>query len=118
MTLWVLVCYVFSSHHLERLTFFIIDGLINDQDHELDESIPQQCLSWRGLSNWEEGLDDFLARILDRSRNAMEEVYAARNNTKDTDHIISSIIDVRRFPTLYDYPLWQVCCRVSPMVVR
>jgi hypothetical protein len=108
----------FSSHHLQWLTFFILDSLIDDQAHELDEGIPQQCLSWRGLSNREEGLDEFLAGILDCSCNAMGGVYAAGNNTKDADHTISSVNDVGIFPTSYDYPLWWVRCRVSPTVVR
>jgi len=59
-------------------------------------------------------LGEFLDRILERSHNARQEVPIAGNNVEDT---FTSIVDTERSPTLSDYPLWQVCCRVSLSII-
>jgi hypothetical protein len=110
---WVLVCYLFqilsASAHSS-----ILDGFIDDQDQEHDEGVPQQHLSWRNLSDREEGLGVFLDRILERSRNARQAVSVAGNSAEDA---IYTILDARSPPTLSDYPLWRVRCRVSPTII-
>lgn len=63
------------------------------------------------LCDREEGLHNFLDGILERSSNARREVLVAGNSAEDA---LSSIVDARRSPTLSDYPLWRVRCRVCP----
>jgi len=110
---WVLVCYLFQT--LPATAYNLnLDGFIDDQDPELDESLPWQPLSWRDLSDREEGLGKFLDGILEHSHNARQEVPIAGNNVEDT---FTSIVDTERSPMLSDYPLWRVCCRVSLSII-
>jgi len=109
---WALVCYLFQT--LPTTAYNLnLDSFIEHQDPELDESLPQQPLSWRDLSDQEEGLGEFLDGILECSHNR-QEVPIAGNNVEDT---LTSIADTERSPTLSDHPLWWVCCRVSLSII-
>ena len=110
---WVLVCCLFQALSATAHSL-ILDGFIDDQDKGLDEGVPWQHLSWRNLSDQEEGLGEFLDRILEHSCNARQGVPIAGNSAEDT---LFTIVDARRSPTLSDYSLWWVCCRVSLTII-
>ena len=110
---WDLVCYHFLT--LSSTTYAsILDGFIDDQDEEIDDGQLQQHLPWRDIPDREEGLREFLDRILEHSRNARQGVTIAGNSVEDA---LASVVDTQRSPTLSDYPLWRVRCRVCPTVI-
>ena len=110
---WVLVCCLLqalsATAHL-----LILDSFIDNQDQGLDEGVPWQHLSWRNLSDWEEGLGKFLDGILKCSHNARQGVPIAGNSA---DNTLSTIVDTKMSSTSSDYPLWWVCCKVSATII-
>ena len=86
---------------LKKIIVILIAGFIDDQTPIASGSGTQQHRSWNSLQN-DEGLDDFLTRIYERSR-------AHRMRPTATDHPHDCI---RSQPGAEEFPLWRIGCRV------
>lgn len=86
----------------------VLDELIDDSENEPG---PQPSASWDTLFNRrDDALDDFLTSIYQRTQRAAVG-RGALNNCEAHNQIAG-------LPSLEDYPLWRVGCRVCSVFIR
>jgi hypothetical protein len=85
----------------------ILDDFIDDQGGGRLGDAPRPYTSWNSLPDRSEGLNNLLARILERSRQR------GRHDAEVNFGSDAPVIEIGRWPTERDYPLWRVRCRVS-----
>ena len=91
-----------------------MDNFIDDGVHSLNQSTPPQHVSWRDLSDWQDGLGELLTRILEHSHSAAQQgAPSTDDNSMSTSYTATTIGQVVRSPRLLEYPLQRVHCRVS-----
>jgi hypothetical protein len=97
------------GQNLLHLTRCILEGFIAPQGHDSEEEHDPEGeprrLTWGELLDREDGFSTLLDRILKRSSHS-------RNVNRTPAHAGDSMA-----PTENDFPLWQVCCRVSFRVI-
>jgi hypothetical protein len=103
-----------STLHERRLTFVHnLDGFIDDREFEQPQDAQRPSILENRLPDRDEdGLNDLLAGILERSRNlgAQEARYDGDVDSDDSD---TPAAVSARLPTNADYPLLRVRCIVS-----